>query len=102
MVNTPLVGLLSLATLLSSRGLAPEHRKWRMIGAGVALAVVISTFAWFVPAIMKLMSSEVTRMDGAELASLAGWWVRLNWVRAFVYVGAWICTLQALIVAERT
>jgi hypothetical protein len=98
---TPGVGLLSIATLLSSFKTRPEHRKWRLAGAGLALLVVISTFAWFVPAIMKLTGAGVMSMNPNDIASLATWWVRLNWVRAVVYVVGWVAALRALTIPSQ-
>jgi hypothetical protein len=101
MVATPLVGLLSLATLLSGFKTSAEHRKWRLIGAGLALIVVISTFAWFVPNIIKLGTSAVLTMGRDDVASLANWWVRLNWVRVVVYSSGWLAALRALSIPSR-
>lgn len=102
MFATPSVGLLSIATLLTAFGTRPEHRKWRLFGAGLALIVVISTFAWFVPNIIKLGSSDVLNMGRDEVASVATWWVRLNWVRAAVYSLGWLAALRALSIPSRT
>jgi hypothetical protein len=96
MVATPSVGLFSIATLLTSFKTRPEHRKWRLIGAALALIVVISTFAWFVPNIIKLGSASVLTMSRDEVAGIANWWVRLNWVRAAVYALGWLAALRAL------
>lgn len=102
MFATPGVGLLSIATLLTAFKTRAEHRKWRLIGAGLALIVVISTFAWFVPNIIKLGSSDVLNMGRDEVASVANWWVRLNWVRAAVYLLGWLAALRALSIPSRT
>lgn len=96
MFATPLVGLTAIAALLSGLKTSPEHRKWRVAGTILALIVVISTFAWFVPNIIKLFSEAITRMSADELASLTNWWVRLNWVRAVVYAAGWLAALRAL------
>ena len=98
---TPGVGLLSIATLLTSFKTRPEHRKWRLTGAGLALIVVISTFAWFVPTLIKLTSGQVLTMNPNDIASLANWWVRLNWLRAGVYILGWIAALRALTVPSK-
>lgn len=93
---TPLVGLTGIAALLSGLKTRPEHRKWRMVGTILAIIVVISTFAWFVPNIIKLFSEAVTRMSADEINSLTNWWVRLNWVRAVLYAAGWLAALRAL------
>ena len=98
---TPLVGLLSIATLLSGLRTAPEHRKWRIAGSVLALLVVVSTFAWFVPNIIKLTGPTVMTMSPEDVASTTNWWVRLNWVRAAAYFAAWIAALRALSLSPR-
>src|SRR5690348_11930719 len=78
---TPLVGLLALATLLSGFRTRPQHRQWRIAGTVLALVVVLSTFAWFVPNIIRLTGKDVMAMSAAEVTSLTRSWVHLNWVR---------------------
>ncbi|MET0754069.1 MAG: DUF1772 domain-containing protein [Pyrinomonadaceae bacterium] len=96
MFATPLVGLTAIAALLSGLKTRSEHRKWRVAGTILAIIVVISTFAWFVPNIIKLFSEAVTRMSADEITSLTNWWVRLNWVRAVLYAAGWLAALRAL------
>ncbi|MEO6390836.1 MAG: DUF1772 domain-containing protein [Pyrinomonadaceae bacterium] len=102
MFTTPLLGLLSLISLLSGFRTDPRHRRWRTVGAGLALIVVICTFVWFVPNIIRLMSGAVTSLSRDEIASLTNWWVRLNWVRAVVYVVAWLAALRALTISPKS
>ena len=101
MFFTPLVGLSAIAALLSGLKTPPEHRRWRMAGTIPAVIVVISTFAWFVPNIIKLFSEDVTQMSAQELTSLTNWWVRLNWMRAIVYSAAWLAALRALSIPSK-
>lgn len=93
---TPLVGLTSIAALLSGLKTRPEHRKWRVAGTILALIVVISTFAWFVPNIIKLTGKDVLTMSADEITGVTNWWVRLNWVRVVVYSAGWLAALRAL------
>ncbi len=92
---TPLVGLLSIATLISSRKMRPEHRKWRTASAILALIVVVFTFAWFVPNIILLGQGSAGRSE-EQIISLTNWWVRLNWMRAVLYLAALLAALRAL------
>lgn len=96
MFFTPLVGLTAIAALLSGLKTSPEHRQWRIAGTILALIVVISTFAWFVPNIIKLTGEAVTRMSADEVTATTNWWVRLNWVRAVLYSAGWLAALWAL------
>jgi hypothetical protein len=96
MVATPLVGLLALATLLSGLRTPSPHRRWRFAGAILALVVVLSTFAWFVPNIIRLNSKEVLTMSPDAVTSLTRAWVHLNWVRVTLYLTGWLSALRAL------
>ena len=99
-VVTPLVGVLSIATIISGLKANGSHRRWRIIGAGMSLVVVVVTFAWFVPTVLLLMSDEVTTLGKDRIASLANWWVALNWARAAIYIAAWIMGLRALMMSS--
>lgn len=93
---TPLLGLTAIATLVAGLKTRPEHRRWRIAGAALALVVVVSTFAWFVPNVLLLMGEGVTKLSPERVTSLTNWWVRLNWVRVFIYITAWLAGLRAL------
>jgi hypothetical protein len=93
---TPLVGLLSCATLISGLKTRPEHRRWRMISTILALSITVFTFAWFIPNIITLAGEEVTKLSGEQITGLTNWWVRLNWVRAVLYLAALLAALRAL------
>ena len=102
MLATPLVGLLAIATLLSGLRTPFEHRKWRIIGTVLALIVVVFTFIWFVPNIIRLTGESVMQMNPDEVSSLTNWWVRLNWVRAVLYSAGWLAALRALSIPPKT
>ena len=96
MFQTPFLGLVSLVTIITGLRTRPEHRKWRMIGAGLALFVVVCTLAWFVPNLLSLIGDGVTKMSGEQIASVTNLWVRLNWLRVLVYSAAWLAGLKAM------
>lgn len=98
---TPLLALLTVAALLSGLRTRPEHRKWRMTATVLALVVVISTFAWFIPNIIKLTGEGVTTMNPDQITSLTNWWSRLNWLRAILYFAAWLAALRALSISPK-
>jgi hypothetical protein len=98
---TPLVGLLALATLLSGLRTSPQHRKWRMAGTILALVVVLFTFAWFVPNIIRLHSKDVMAMSSDEVTNVTNWWVGLNWVRVVMVSAALLSALRALSIPSR-
>lgn len=96
MMSTPLTGLTGIIALLTGLKTAPRHRMWRTIGTVLAVIVVIATFVWFVPNLIKLLSDTVTTLPRDEVTRIATWWVRLNWLRAAVYFVGWIAALKAL------
>ena len=98
---TPVLGLLTVATLLSGLRTRSEHRLWRIAAAVLALIVVISTFAWFIPNIIKLTGEGVTSMTPDQITSLTNWWSRLNWLRAILYFIAWLAALRALSISPK-
>ena len=99
MFQTPLLGVVSIVTLLTGRRTEPEHKVWRMFGAGLALVVVLATFAWFVPNLLSLIGEDVTKMSADQISNLATWWSRLNWVRVAVYSAAWLAGMKAMTVS---
>ena len=102
MVATPLVGLTSIAAFLTGFRTRSEQRKWLIIGTVLGFLVVVWTFAWFVPNIMKLHGPSVLAMSPDEVASLANNWVRFNIARIVVYSTAWLATLRAFSLSSET
>ena len=96
MIFTPLAGLIAIAVLLSGLKTRPEHRKWRVAAAILALIVVVFTFAWFVPKLMILLGEGGAGLNAEELTSLTNWWVRLNWARVVFYSAGWLAGLRAM------
>ena len=99
MFFTPAVGLLAIATLVTSFGTSPLHRKWRIVGSSLAIFVVACTFGWFVPNIMLLLNDPASA-SAADIAPTAKWWVNLKWGRVVMLVTAWLCTLRAFGIPE--
>lgn len=97
----PLTSLLAIATLLSGLKTRPEHRKWRITGTVLILLVVGFTFVWFIPNIIKLLGEGVTAMSPDEITTLTSWWVGLNWVRAVLFLAAWLAVLRVLTVPPK-
>jgi hypothetical protein len=93
---SPLAALLTAAMLISAYWTSGSHRKWRLAAAVLALIAYVATFAWFVPGIIRLSSSDVLTMNRDDVASLATWWVNLNTVRVFFMTTAWIAALRAM------
>ncbi len=95
-IVAPLVSLLAIATLISGFRTRSEHRKWRIAGTVLTLIIMVFTAVWFIPNIIKLQGEGVMAMNADEVTSLTNWWVSLNWVRAILYLAAWLAALRAL------
>ncbi|MEO8277584.1 MAG: DUF1772 domain-containing protein [Thermoanaerobaculia bacterium] len=93
MISTPLTGLVSLINLVFAwRAKGPTRRFW-LGGAMATLIVFAVTFLYFVP---ELRAFQALRDAGAaDMAGRVQRWVTLNWVRAVVYVAAWLSLLHA-------
>jgi hypothetical protein len=94
--TTPTIGLLSIAALISGWRTRPEHHKWLVAATATAFVVVVATFVYFVPTLMELMRARPDGANAEVIGAKAHLWVMLNWVRAAVYVAAWLCGLRAL------
>lgn len=90
---TPLVGLMSLVNLPFAWRSAGPRRIWWIAGAALTLAVVVATFAYFVPVLLELQRAAELRPSAVRF--MVRWWVGLNYVRAVVYVAAWLAALKA-------
>lgn len=94
--TTPAVGLLALIALISGLRTRREHRRWLMAATIPAFFIVAATFIYFVPTLIELMTARADGSNAAQIASKANMWVMLNWVRAVIYLAAWLCGLRAL------
>ena len=94
--STPLVGVLALLTLVTSFWTSGEHKRWRIVGSSLIVGIVILTFAWFAPTIIKLTGEGLHQMKSREdIGSTANWWIILNWMRVVWYIGGWLFLLKA-------
>ena len=64
--------------------------------------VVVFTFLWFVPNIIRLMGPDVVTMGREQVLNLANWWVRLNWVRVVLYLIGLVASIRALTIPTRS
>ena len=93
---TPAVGVLSVAALLSGWGTPWEHRKWLLVATLTSFIMVVITFVYFVPSLIKLMSATPDAANAAQIGAKANLWRILNWGRAVFLIAAWLCALRAL------
>jgi hypothetical protein len=88
---------LALASLVPAwYALSPRRELW--LGAvTVVLIERIATFAYFIPALVRLQRQGA---PAAAVDAAASRWVTLNDVRTGVYLAAWVTALQALAYAR--
>lgn len=95
----PLMTFSALGTALSGLRTSPEHRKWRIGAVVLTLALVVVTGAWFIPNIRRLLGGDVLTMPSDAVVRLTTSWVRLNWIRSFLFLLSWIAALRALTIS---
>ena len=95
-VLTPSVALLALLALVTGLHTSAPQRFWRLLATVVELAVVTSTFAYFVPNIIVLLGPRHATLAPDVLAARLHTWLTLNWVRVGLTAVAWLAALRAL------
>ena len=95
-VVSPLLFLLSLATLIASWRVAPPLSKWIRIATILYILIFIATMLYFVPGQLAMKGAAGARLEAAELGSMLRQWIALNWIRQVVGVFAFGAALHAL------
>ncbi len=90
---TPPTGVISLLNLVAAWLYAGPGRTWWLIASALALFVIVVTFAYFVPVLLRL--PDAAKMPEAQLTRMVRLWVRLNWCRFVILVAAWLAALKA-------
>ena len=90
-VTTGPLTLLTLASLILARRTTGLLRQWWLTAAVLSLLDRILTFAYFIPAMVGLMSAP----DSAESVATAVRWSNLNYLRHAIVLAAWISALKA-------
>lgn len=92
-VTTGPLTALAVASVLLAGEEASGRREWWMTAAAVILVERIATFAYFIPAILKLQ--RATPGDLTVNSSVSRW-IALNYFRlTFLFIG-WLASLRAL------
>ncbi len=94
-VTTVPLTLLTLASFAAAFSVSGGARLWWL---GAALAALVDrglTFAYFIPAMLRLMGDE--RLPQSEAVAKARRWVRLGYLRHAATLAAWIAALKALV-----
>lgn len=96
---TPLLALVTIAALVFAIRSAGPARRWMLRATALELLVLISTFAWFVPTIVQLMT-HYRDMPPDLVASQTRAWFAWNHVRAVLSLAAWLAALRAMTLSE--
>jgi hypothetical protein len=91
----PATGLSALLAFAFSFATKGAHRRWRLIGTILAMAVVAVSVIYFAPNIILLLGRNSHTLDGAKVTTLANQWVMWNYARAAIGVVAWLAALRA-------
>jgi len=92
---TPLLALVTIATLIAGFRTTGPVRQWMLAGAGIQLIVLASTFGWFMPNIIRLLT-QYHELPPEFVAARTATWNALNWVRAAASSAAWLAALRAM------
>jgi hypothetical protein len=101
-VTTVPLTLLTLASLVAAWWTPDVVRIWWLGGAAAALVDRVMTFAYFIPAMLKLMRNAT--FSESEVVAKASQWVKLGYVRHLATLIAWLSALKAfsLLYAQRS
>ena len=91
-VSTLPLTLLTLAGLALSWHPHGDRQHWWHLAAVIILVERISTFAYFIPTMIRLQRAT----EGATIAARLALWSRLNYVRNALALIGWIAALTAL------
>jgi len=90
-ILSPLTSLISIINLIVALGAGEPKRTWWIAASAIAIAVMIVTFAYFVPALLRFARAA----EGDDVTASAKTWVMLNYVRAIAIIAAWLSALKA-------
>jgi Domain of unknown function (DUF1772) len=92
-VTTGPLTLLTLASLVAAWHTPGARGSWWLGAAVTTLVERVLTFAYFIPTLLKLQRGQIS--PASQVKAVAAQWVKLNYVRAALSLGAWLATLQA-------
>jgi hypothetical protein len=90
-VTTVPLTLLTIASTYAAWHAAGPLRAWWLAAALAAVADRVLTFAYFIPAMIGLLSAA----DSPDAAAAATRWSHLNYLRHAIVLVAWLAALRA-------
>lgn len=95
-IFSPLLLLLTLATLIGGWRSPQPLRRWLFISAAIVLALMAATFVYYLPGQIAMKGATPVAVSDANLEAKARLWVILNWVRQLAGVVAFGSALHAV------
>ncbi|HJQ38517.1 MAG TPA: hypothetical protein VKB93_15370 [Thermoanaerobaculia bacterium] len=92
-ILSPMTTLISVVNFVLALMSRTPWRQWWLASAACSLAVMVATFAYFVPALMSFARSA--EHPSAMVADQTRRWVILNYLRALVLILGWVAGLKA-------
>jgi hypothetical protein len=90
-VSTVPLTLLTIVNLIGAWRSTEQMRTWWLAASILALADRLLTFFYFIPTMVRLLSSA----DSLEAARRAIFWANLNYLRLAIVFAAWMAALRA-------
>ena len=95
-VTTVPLTLLTLANLIAAWLDEGGRRKWWLGAVFILLVERITTFSYFIPAMLTLTSSD---LPPTEIAARLSQWLLFNHARHLLTLGGWLMALKAMSLA---
>lgn len=87
---SPITSIVSIINLIYAFGAMEPRRTWWIAASVISIAVMIVTFAYFVPTLLAIARAN----EGDDIAAKVKTWVTLNYVRAIAIIAAWLAALK--------
>jgi hypothetical protein len=91
-VTTVPLTLLTVANLVAAWGSQGQRHEWWLGAALITLVERITTFSYFIPTAIRLMSAET--LPPAKVEAMASRWMAINYVRAALGLIGWLAALK--------
>jgi hypothetical protein len=92
-VTTVPLTLLTVGSLAAAWQTPGPRGSWWLGAALTTLVERIMTFSYFIPTMLRLQRGQVS--SESEVKATASQWVKLNYLRAALSLGAWLAALKA-------
>lgn len=93
---TPLYGLLSIAMIAFSFGMPAGQKKWSLVAGFLGVAVIIMTFAFFLPILQQTEFNQGAGLSGDEITRLVTQFKTWHWGRWATIAISWLAGIRTL------